>query len=462
MASNLKEIIVGEKTTIKEIIRRMDQSGMRIVLVCSRGKLKGILSFGDLRRALHRGISADSTIENLYNREPIVASAKADKKTLAKLVFSKEKIVGGPIAVPVVDSDGKTSDLAFADSQRQIHFISQTKSFGRPVEKVLVTGGAGYLGSVLVRELLKDGYKIKVLDNLMFGKESLAGVWANRNFDLIVGNILHIDDVVEAVRDVDAIVHLAAIVGDEASVDDPLKTITDNTLATVNLATVCKKFQINRFIYASSCSVYGAGKSERKLSELSKLSPVSLYAQSKIDSEIELLRLADENFAPTILRFATLFGWSPRMRFDLVVNLFTLMAFQKKRIKVFGGEQWRPFIHTNDAASAIVKVLESPIKNTAKAVFNVGADNQNLRILDVAKTVGRVVGGVDIDQEETQQDLRNYNVSFSKIRNRLKFKPKMSLAAGISEITRNLQRSNIDFTDRRFINSSSFIKIISQ
>ncbi len=448
MIKQLKIITVSKKTSIREVVRRMDTAGLKIVLVCSNlGKLAGILSFGDVRRALHHGIHQDNDIEKLYNRQPLFASKSDNNKQLANLIFSKEKTVGGPIAIPILDKLGKVVDLAISDNDKQIKLISQSGSdFGRKVEKVLITGGAGYLGSVLVRELLKAGYKVKVLDNLKFGKDSLSSVWANRNFDLIVGDILNIDDVVNASRDVDAVVHLAAIVGDAASNIDPTKTIAGNTLATINLANVCKKFQINRFIFASSCSVYGVGKSALRLSEKSPLYPVSLYAQSKIESEIELQKLSDENFSPTILRLATLFGWSFRPRFDLVVNLFTLQALKSGRLTVLDGSQWRPFIHTKDAANGIIRVLESPVNKVAGEIFNVGSDSLNFRILDVAKTVSNVVGKVDIDQEESKQDLRNYNVSFFKIRRDLKFRPKMSLKAGIFEMVKNLRRSNTDFT----------------
>lgn len=462
MKNFLSKIIVGESTKLSEAIKRMDDSGLRIVLVCSNnGQLKGVLSYGDARRAIHKGISSGSSIGPIYNNNPIVAKKGIEPEMLKKLALSKREVVGGSIRIPVVDRKGLVVDLAFVDNKNQLNLMSHGHvGQSRIIEKILVTGGAGYLGSVLVRQLLELGYQVRVLDNLTYGKDSLTGVWANRNFDLTVGSILNIEDVVSAAHDVDAVVHLAAIVGDEASSDDPIKTISDNTLATVNLANVCRRFQVNRFIFTSTCSVYGASKSRKMLSENSSFSPVSLYAQSKIDCEIELKKLSDPNFLPTILRLSTLYGWSYRMRFDLVINLFCALAHYKNELTVFGGDQWRPFIHVSDASNAIIKVLESPLLLVAGKVYNVGGNESNYTISQIASAVSKIIGNVKINEDNSKKDFRNYFVSFSKIMKELNFVPKQMVEDGIEEIVKNLKKSGPKVLTRKAFNSPTFSKIL--
>lgn len=462
MKKIFSEIIVRESTKLSEAIGLMDKSGLRIVLVCSsRGRLKGILSYGDARRAILNGTSLGSSITSIYNKNPIIAKKGTDQSVIKKLALSKRRVVGGSISIPVINEKGIVVDLAFVDRKNQLGFISKTNVFAdRAIEKILVTGGAGYLGSVLVRHLLSTGYQVRVLDNLTYGKDSLAGVLANRNFDLFVGDILNIEDVVSATRNVDAVIHLAAIVGDEASNNDPLKTISDNTLATVNLANVCRRLQVNRFIFASTCSVYGASHPRKILTENSPLLPVSLYAQSKIDCEIELKKLSDRNFAPTILRFSTLYGWSYRMRFDLVVNLFCALAHYKKELTVFGGDQWRPFIHVGDAANAISRVLESPLPLVSGKAYNVGSNNGNYTIAQIASMVRKVFGDIKINKDNSIKDLRNYYVSFSKIMKELGFIPNKTVEDGILEIFKNMKKSNSKILSRNTFNSPTFSKIL--
>ena len=454
MKNSLLKIVIRETTTLSEALKRMNQAGVNLVLVCSSsGKLRGVISHGDIRRIIHQGVILDKKLGEFYNREPLVATSSWDLPKIKRLALSRKKVVGGLVSIPIIDKSGKVVDLAVVNNLGEIGmFTKGSQNLKQTVERILVTGGAGYLGSVLVRKLLERGYKVKVLDNLTFGKESLTEILAHRNFDLLVGNILHIDDVVEAIRDVDAVVHLAAIVGDEASRTEPIKTINNNILATVNLANAYKKFLIGRLIFASSCSVYGAGSSIRLLTEKSKLVPTSLYAYSKIESEIELLKMKDEGFSPTILRFATLFGHSYRMRFDLVVNLFTLRAFLKKKVDVFGGNQWRPFLHTTDAAEAIIRVLEVPVFEVAGEVFNVGSEDLNKKITEAARLVQKIDPKTEIEENRKVSDLRNYRVAFGKIKKKLGFETRVNLEDGIHEMLRHLRKNTYNLASKNLTN----------
>jgi len=188
-------------------------------------------------------------------------------------------------------------------------------------KRVLVTGGAGFIGSILVDRLLRDGYKVIILDKLMFGVEPLKHFLKtpNPNLAVIVGDIQNEDDVQRALEHADAVIHLAAIVGDPACAADSELAVNVNFNATVRLADMCKKRRIQRFVFASTCSVYGMGKTE-VLTEDAEVSPVSLYAETRLYGERGILSLADRHFSPVLLRLGTLFGLSPRMRFDIIIN----------------------------------------------------------------------------------------------------------------------------------------------
>jgi len=266
----------------------------------------------------------------------------------------------------------------------------------------------------------------------------------NPNFKLIVGDIRHIEDITKAIQGVDAVVHLAGIVGDPACALYPLSTIEQNYLSTVLLAKICKYNQINRFVFASSCSVYGQGK--EILDEDSSLSPVSLYARDKINSEKALLELEDENFSPTILRMGTIYGMSYRPRFDLVLNIITALAATKGEFTINGGDQWRPMVHVADAASAYVLALESSLDDVKGQVFNVGSEEQNYRIIELGETVRRMIPSKMIISEDNV-DKRDYRVDFGKIR-KLGFIAKHTIEEGVGEIG-DAVRKGLQFQDKK-------------
>lgn len=460
MVKMLKKIIVSEEASLGEATKAMDSAGLRMILVCAPGnKLIGILSYGDIRRAYLEGVPSSKLITGLYNPFPVTATTEDSLKRIKELSESKMEMLGGRIQVPIINKEGIVVNLAVADKKGSIEFISKKKGLkNQNLEKILVTGGAGYLGSTLVRKLLEEGYKVRVLDKLSYGKESLKDIMQNPDFELVVGNILDIQDVVESAKDVDAVVHLAAIVGDEASSANPIMSVEENTIATINLGHVCKIFQINRFIFTSTCSVYGASENGELLTEDSLLFPVSLYAQSKIDSEIELKRLIDGNFSPTILRLATLYGWSYRPRFDLVVNLFTLMALHNKEVTVFGGGQWRPFLSVSDAARAIIQVLESPIEKVGGQIFNVGSSENNYTIEQIADTICKLVKNARYKLLDTNSDLRNYRVSFEKIKKTLDYKTRSDMKEEVGIMIKEIKATSLKSLLKKGFNSPGLIK----
>jgi nucleoside-diphosphate-sugar epimerase len=317
-------------------------------------------------------------------------------------------------------------------------------------EKILVIGGAGYIGSVMVRKMLQQGYRVKVLDSLLYGGQSLSELYNNPNFELIVADFRHVETMVHAVKGVDAIVHLGGIVGDPACQLDPEFAIEVNSAATKMIKNVCAGFGIKRFLFASTCSVYGA--SDGMLDESSELNPLSVYARSKVYSERALLE-SNGNLSPTVFRMATVFGISYRPRFDLVINLLTAKAAEGELITIFGGYQWRPFIHVNDVAKAFIRCLESPLEKVDHQIFNVGDNSLNCQIAEIGKIISELMPGTSIDQQKDMTDERNYRVSFDKIKNTLDYTCDKTIEDGIIEIKDAIISGKIgNYRDAQFSN----------
>jgi nucleoside-diphosphate-sugar epimerase len=304
---------------------------------------------------------------------------------------------------------------------------------------VLVIGGAGYIGSQTVDALLKHGHEVRVLDRLMFGDRALADFRDHPTVTLITGDATDISKLTAAMKDCSTVVHLAGLVGDPACAVNPEFTRHTNIIATRMARQVAESLGVHRFIFASSCSVYGV--SDKKVSEADTLNPVSLYAQTKIDSERELLATVNDDFFVTILRFATVFGHSRRPRFDLVANLFTAQAITDGLITVVGPTQWRPFIHVRDLARAIVMTIEADPFVVQSQIFNVGDDCLDATILGLAEQVRAIASRyrpVQISVTENPQDRRNYAICTDKIRTILKFRAETTIAAGIQEMVDHL------------------------
>lgn len=335
-----------------------------------------------------------------------------------------------------------------------------TARFGPPstapggIDRVLVVGGAGYIGSVLCRQLLADGHRVRVLDSLLYGDGSLKDLGREDRFEFQLGDSRDPAAVVAALHDVQAVVHLGEIVGDPACALDEEATRQINFNGTRLVAEIAKGFGVRRFIYASSCSVYGA--SDEFLTEESALHPVSLYARAKIAAERSTLELQTDIFRPVIFRLATVYGLSPRPRFDLVVNLLSAQAATEGLIRVYGGDQWRPFVHVSDVARAMSAALRAPVADIGGEIFNLGSEDQNHTIADIAELVRQQVPGTVVESFGMNGDRRNYRVSFDKVRSRLKFEPKMCVRAGVEEVVDAVRSGRIpDFRDALFSNFAS-------
>lgn len=309
---------------------------------------------------------------------------------------------------------------------------------------VVVPGGAGYVGCVLVPELLRRGHQVRVFDRFVFGHEA-TGVFADSpDCEIVQGDIRRLDDFPDLLNGADAVIHLAGLSNDPSCDLDPELTVDVNIEATRLLIDRSVEAGVRRFLLASSCSVYGQGVFD-VLDEESPTNPVSAYAASKIESEKMLLDRMGNGFEPVISRAATIFGWSPRMRFDLAVNIMTAAAMHKKVINVLGGgRQWRPFVHVHDVAQIFSKMIEAPAKDVSGEIFNVGCDDLNLQILNLAEVVAKCIPGTALEVSVDDEDRRTYRVQFEKIREALGFNPGRSIEDGVEEVQTHLVNEDID------------------
>lgn len=302
--------------------------------------------------------------------------------------------------------------------------------------KVLVTGGAGYIGSVLVRQLLAKGYKVRAFDSLKFGGDALYDVMLHPDFEFMKGDIRNAEEVQKALEGIDAVAHLAAIVGDPACKkfsDEAKETNWDGSVALFEAA---DKAGVQRFVFASTCSNYGKMPDpDSFVVETSELNPVSLYAELKVKFEKYLLEdRKDSRICSTALRFSTVYGFSPRIRFDLTVNEFTRNATINGEQEIWGAQFWRPYCHVDDLARAVVLVLESEDSKVRANVFNVGTTEENYNKGMIIEEVCKVVPNTKVNYVEMNEDPRDYRVNFDKIKNELGFTITKKVPDGVKEI----------------------------
>jgi nucleoside-diphosphate-sugar epimerase len=299
------------------------------------------------------------------------------------------------------------------------------------------------LGSTLTPLLLAAGHEVRVLDRLTYSGESLLGIWCHPGFQFVRGDIRDRNTVRTAVSGRDAVVHLAAVVGDPACARQPDLARATNLDASLALIEESRHAGVERFVFASTCSNYGKMKDLNKyVDEQSELRPVSLYAETKVAVETALLASRRSNdWCPTPLRFSTLYGVSPRMRFDLTVNEFTMEMLTKKHLKVFGEQFWRPYIHVWDAARAIQLVLGSPAESVGGSVFNVGATDQNFQKQQLVELIRPYAPDALVEFVHKNEDPRDYRVSFVRITTELGFNTTRTVAQGIAEVARLVQEN---------------------
>jgi nucleoside-diphosphate-sugar epimerase len=309
------------------------------------------------------------------------------------------------------------------------------------LKNVLVSGGAGYVGSVLVRLLLQRNYRVRVIDNFMFGGESLIEVLGHPDFDYQIGDLRDDGDLKKALEGMDHVVHLAAIVGDPACAKEPELATAVNYDGSIQFYNLSAENKINKFVFASTCSNYGKmDDPESYVNEESELSPVSLYAELKVKVEEFLLAQSPaESCKPTCLRFSTVYGISPRLRFDLTVNEFTKELAMKRELLIYGEQFWRSYCHVADVARSVISVLEDETGVSDFNVFNVGDTGENYRKqMIVAEILAQIPDG-RVKYVKKDEDPRDYRVNSDKIKKDLHFEITKTVPDGIREIRRMIQ-----------------------
>jgi nucleoside-diphosphate-sugar epimerase len=304
----------------------------------------------------------------------------------------------------------------------------------------LVTGGSGYIGALLVKELQETGREVRVLDSLLHGQEDIAAEQEQAGARVIRADIRDANARKRALAGVDEVVHLAAIVGDPACALNPAVSDEVNVQATKGLVADANAAGVSRLVFASTCSNYGRMADPTvPITEDGELAPVSLYAEQKVGMEKLILGGGSgSGMSPTCLRFATVYGVGQRMRFDLTVNEFTRDLWADRELEVFGEQFWRPYIHVRDAGRAVRTVLEAPIEMVAGTVFNAGRSGENYRKLDIVEEIGRQTDKGKVSYVKKNEDPRDYKVSFDKIRAELGFETLMIVPEGITEVLAGL------------------------
>ncbi len=323
---------------------------------------------------------------------------------------------------------------------------------------VTVTGGAGYVGACVVEELLDAGHEVRVLDVLLHGQRDVAADLERRGAQLVLGDLRDAQVRQAALEGADTLVHLAAIVGDPACAKDPSASDEVNVEGSRLLLNTAAEAGVQRLVFASTCSNYGRmADPSVPIDETGELAPVSLYAEQKVGIEKALLGGEVAIGVTTCLRFATVYGLGPRMRFDLTVNEFTRDLWEGLELEVFGELFWRPYVHVRDAARAVRTVLEADPEIVAGEVFNVGHSDENYRKLDLVEVITTRLGRGNVSYVHRDEDPRDYKVSFEKVRSVLGFEPRMRVPDGVNEIVEALEAGSFgdDPHAERFSNLTS-------
>jgi nucleoside-diphosphate-sugar epimerase len=315
-----------------------------------------------------------------------------------------------------------------------------------------VIGGAGYIGSVLTRSLLAEGYKVKVLDNLLYGNgSSVTDLMDNRSFSFVNGDFGNNEILDRSLENISDVVLLAALVGDPICKKYPELARKINSDYPKNLVQKLNFKNIDKFVFTSTCSNYGLRADESPANEESELNPLSLYAETKVEFEKYILdNISDLNFSPAILRLSTAFGMSDRMRFDLTISEFTKDLALGKELIVYDENTWRPYCNVSDISNAVIKIIEAPKEKVSGQVFNVGSDNNNYTKKMILKIIEKHLVNTNIIYKDGNFDPRNYRVSFDKINNILDFSTSYTVEDSIIQIINAIENNLFrDVEDRK-------------
>lgn len=456
-----KENFIKENDKISTALKKVSGSfGKIICVVDNKKKLLGIITAGDIRRAILAGNDPKDSIKKIYNKNvSFIFENEINNKKFIRSKFSNKEINQSIFYVPVVDRKKKVKNILTTERIVELmenKNLKQKKK--KKLPKVLIVGGAGYIGSVLCKKLLKKNYLVKIVDKVLYDKNVINNFIKNKNFSFDKADICDLNTQINVIRDIDVVVFLAEIVGDPACNARPEDALKTNYLSIASMAQLCSHLGISKFIYTSSCSVYGLDKQNKLLTEKSDLNPISHYARMKIMSEKALLANKNDIFKPTIFRLGTVFGPSLRNRFDLVVNTMAKNAYYNNKINLHGGEQWRPNIHVEDVAEGIIASIKLSQKKVGNKIFNLSSDKSNFKIKDIAFAAKKIFKKSKIDILKSMVDSRNYRVSSKKFFYSSGFKAKKTINQAYKDFEK-LFRNNKNFNPNRKIYSN--IKVLS-
>ena len=321
-------------------------------------------------------------------------------------------------------------------------------------KKILITGGAGYIGVPVIKELINKNLDIVVLDRFSFDEHSLKSFSKYENLKIINGDIRDNNILSECLKNVDTVIHLAALVGEAACKISEEETKSINFDATINLCQLAKKYLVKKFIFMSTASSYGVQDVNEIADENTKLNPVSLYARTKIDSEKSILDNFSEDLDISIFRPSTVYGHSLRMRFDLILNHLIKDAIQKKEIKVFGPEMVRPLMWVGEPARVYSKIIKDDTSKYKSQIFNLGYNNENYKKIDIAKMVQEnFFKDINIDIVEKDLDLRSYRLNFDKMKKYFDLSPASDLLKESEIIIKNIKNNYYgDINSKKYYN----------
>lgn len=310
------------------------------------------------------------------------------------------------------------------------------------MKKIILVGGAGYIGRVVSRKLTNSGYEVTAFDNLIYSQENSVQHIKNKNlYKFVYGDVREYDKINSLIKKFDIVIILSGLVGDPITKKYKDEAFEINNKSIINIINSCKDSNVERLLFISTCSNYGLLSDKEFAKEETTLNPLSDYAKEKINIEKFILSLKNKvNFSPTILRFATAFGLSPRMRFDLTVNQFTREIYLNKKILIYDPQTWRPYCHVEDFANLIHLVINSDKDKIDFEIFNAGDQKNNFNKIGIVNLIKKYIPKFEINYKENGGDARNYKVDFNKVKKKLGFVADYSVDKGISEIIEVLKK----------------------
>ena len=456
MKFNPNKYEVNFNSKIIDVLKVFEKNRVNICAVTNKkNEFIGIITLSDIKKAFLKGATSEQKIINFINKKPLIIKGKVNENSISDILSSPKFNNIDPPLIPIINIQNKLINIL---NKNELFNYSQNflKKDISKSKKVLVFGGGGYIGCVLVDMLIKLNFNVTVYDKFIYtSKKSFIKNFENPNLKIIQGDSQNISKIFEAIRKNDIVIHLAEMVGDPLCEKRPKKTYAINYLASMTISNICKNLGISKFIYVSSCSVYGSN--DYLTNETSKINPLSIYAKLKALSEKAIIRNFDKHCKPCILRLGTVYGASFRPRYDLVVNLFAGLLANKKQITIAGGNQWRPFVHVKDVSRAIIKILNSDFKKTDNQIFNIVGEN--LQIKDIGKAIKKINPKANIAFSNNVNDNRNYKSSNNKAKKVLNFKTKYTINDGIKEVIEYTKKNKIkNIFNKKYINILNHLK----